>query len=48
MGCTWRNHAKAPLIETFKKQPSSKGVTSTLYDPRKIDDRAINWEKLIY
>ena len=48
MEYTWRNHAKAPLIETFKKQPSSKGVTSTLYDPRKIDDRAINWEKLIY
>ena len=30
---------------TVQKQPSSKGVTSTLYDPRKTDDRAINWKK---
>ena len=31
---------------TVQKQPSSKGVTSTLYDPRKVDDRAINWEEI--
>ena len=37
---------KAPVMETtVQKQPSSKGITSTLYDPRKVDDRAINWEK---
>ena len=38
---------KAPVMETtVQKQPSSKGITSTLYDPRKVDDRAINWEKI--
>ena len=31
---------------TVQKQPSSKGITSTLYDPRKVDDRAINWAKI--
>ena len=40
---------KAPVMETSaQKQPISKGITSTLYDPRKVDDRAINWEKIIY
>ena len=40
---------KALAMETtFQKQPSSKGIESTLYDPRKVDDRAINWKKLIY
>ena len=29
-----------------QKQPSSKGISSTLYDTRKVDDRAINWEKI--
>ena len=34
---------KAPVMETnVQKQPSSKGIT-TFYDPRKVDDRAINW-----
>ena len=38
---------KPPVMETtIQKQPSSKGITSTLYDPRKVDDRAINWEKI--
>ena len=38
---------KALAMETpFQKQPSSKGIESTLYDPRKVDDRAINWEKI--
>ena len=38
---------KAPVMEsTVQKQPSSKGITSTLYDPRKVDDRAINWAKI--
>ena len=38
---------KAPVMETtVKKQPSSKGITSILYDPRKGDDRAIKWEKI--
>ena len=38
---------KAPVIETtVQKQPSAKGIISTLYDPRKVDDRAINWEKI--
>ena len=46
MGCTWRNHAKAPVMETtVPKKRSSKVITSTLYDPRKFYDRAINWEK---
>ena len=31
---------------TVQKQPSSKGITSTLYDPRKVDDHAIKWEKM--
>ena len=43
------NMQKALAMETpFQKQPSSKGIESTLYDPRKVDDRAINWEKIIY
>ena len=34
---------KAPVMETtVQKQPSSKGITSTFYDPHKVDDRAIN------
>ena len=39
---------KAPVMETtVKKQASSKGITSILYDPRKVDDRgAIKWEKI--
>ena len=38
---------KAPVMETaVQKQPSSKGISSTLYGPRKVDDRAINWEKI--
>ena len=38
---------KAPVMETtVKKQPSSKRITSILYDPRKVDDRAIKWEKI--
>ena len=32
---------------TVQKQPSSKGITSTLYDSGKIDDRAKNWKKKI-
>ena len=40
---------KAPVMETSaQKQPISKGITSTFYDPCKVDDRAINWEKIIY
>ena len=40
---------KAPVMETtVKKQPRSKGITSILYDPRKADDRAIKWEKIVY
>ena len=31
---------------TVQKQPSSKGIISTVYDPRKVDDCAINWEKI--
>ena len=51
--CQWgvpgETMQKAPVMETtVKKQPSFKGITSTLYDPRKADDRAINWQKLIY
>ena len=38
---------KAPVMETtVQNQPSSKGITSSLYDPRKVDDRAIHWEKI--
>ena len=38
---------KAPVMEnTVQKQPSCKGITSTLYDSRKVDDRAINCEKI--
>ena len=38
---------KAPVMETtVKKKSSSKGLTSNLYDSRKVDDRAINWEKI--
>ena len=38
---------KAPVIETaVQKQPSSKGISSILYDPRKVDGRAINREKI--
>ena len=38
---------KAPVMETaVQKLPSSKGISSTLYDTRKVDDRAINWEKI--
>ena len=38
---------KARVMKTtIQKQPSSKGITSTLYDARKIDDCAINWEKI--
>ena len=39
---------KALVMETtVQKQPcSKKGITSTLYDPRKVDDRAINWAKI--
>ena len=38
---------KAPVIENaVQKQPSSKGISSILYDPRKVDDRAINREKI--
>ena len=38
---------KVPVMETtVQKQPSSKWITSTLCDPRKVDDRAINWEKM--
>ena len=49
MWCTWRNHIKATVMKTaVQKQPSSKGIASTLYDLRKADDRAINWEKLTY
>ena len=29
-----------------QKQPSSKGVTSGLYHPRKFGDRSINWGKI--
>ena len=37
---------KAPVMETIvQKQPSSKGITPTLHDSRKVDDRAINWEE---
>ena len=32
---------------TVKKQPSSEGITSILYDPRKVDDcGTIKWEKI--
>ena len=31
---------------SVQKQPGSKGVTSNLYDSCKVDDRAINWEKI--
>ena len=31
---------------TVQKQPCSKEITSTLFDPRKVDDRAINWTKI--
>ena len=31
---------------TVQKQPSSKRITSSLYDPRKVDDPARNWEKI--
>ena len=31
---------------TVQKQPSSKGITSTLYDSGKVDDRAKNWKKI--
>ena len=38
---------KAPVMETtVQKKPSSKRITSSLYDPRKVDDPAINWEKI--
>ena len=38
---------KASVMETAaQKQPSSKRITSTLYDPRKVDDRAMKWEKI--
>ena len=38
---------KAPVMETnVQKEPNSKGITSTPYDARKIDERAINWEKI--
>ena len=38
---------KAPVMETtVHKQPSSKGITSSLYDPSKVGDRTINWEKI--
>ena len=30
---------------TVQKQPSSKGITSTLYDSGKVDNRAKNLEK---
>ena len=30
----------------LKKQPSSKGITSILYDPRKVDNRAIKWKNI--
>ena len=40
---------KAPVMETtVTKQPRSKEITSILYDPRKADDRAIKWEKIVY
>ena len=36
---------KAPVMETtVQKEASSKGLTSTPFDPLKVDDRAINWE----
>ena len=31
---------------TVQKQPSSKRITSSFYDPRKVDNPAINWEKM--
>ena len=31
---------------TVQKQPSSEGIKSTFYDPRKVDDRAKNWKKV--
>ena len=38
---------KAQVMETaVQKQPSSKGVTSALYHPRKFGDRSINWGKI--
>ena len=37
---------KTPVMETaVQKLPSTKEITLTLYDPRKVDDRVINWEK---
>ena len=46
MRCTWRNHAKSTSNGNYcLETTSSKGIASTIYDPRKVDDRAINWEK---
>ena len=49
--CQWgvpgETTQKAPVMETnVQKQPRSKGITSTLYDPHKVDDHAINWQKI--
>ena len=38
---------KASVMETAaQKQRSSKGLTSTFYDARKVEDRVMKWEKI--
>ena len=40
-------HAKSTSNGNYcSKTTKCKGIASTLYDPRKVDDRAINWEKV--
>ena len=47
MGIPGESLQKAPVMETsIQKQPSSRGISSTLYDPRKVSDRNINWDSV--